>query len=396
MKKIMILGASILQVPAIEEAKKLGYYVIAVDMNKDAIGMNLADKSYVVSTIDQEGVLKVAEQENIDAITTIASDMPMRTVAYVCEKMNLKGISMDTAIKATDKYEMRKVLKNNNVPVPVFFHTNNFDEFCKIVKNMPIPYIVKPSDNSGSRGIFKVEDEKNNLKEVFDYVTKNSRKGWILIEEYMDGPEVSVESITYNGVTNVIAITDKLTTGSPYFVEMGHSQYTKHSKKIQNEIKKITEMAIKAVGIINGPSHTEIKITKEGPKIVELGARLGGDNINTHLVPLSKGINIVSESLKIAMDEEPTINFQYNRGAAIRYISTGKGIIKSISNIDELKKDEGLEVIYIDKKVGDEVSNIQSSNDRIGYVIATGATPEEAIKKCENVIKNIKIELTNV
>jgi len=396
MKKIMILGASVLQVPAIEEAKKLGYYVIAVDMNKDAVGMPLADKSYVVSTIDMEEVLKVAKQEKIDAITTIASDMPMRTVAYVCEKMNLKGISMDTAIKATDKYEMRKVMKGNNVPIPMFFHTNNFDNFCKIVKNMPIPYIVKPSDNSGSRGIFKVETEKIDLKEVYEYVTKNSRKGWILVEEYMEGPEVSVESITYNGVTEVIAITDKLTTGSPYFVEMGHSQYTKHSKKTQNEIKKITKMAIDAVGITNGPSHTEIKITKDGPKIVEIGARLGGDNINTHLVPLSTGINIVRESLKIAMGEEPIIKFKYNKGSAIRYISGSKGIIKGISDIDNIKKEDGVEVIHIDKKIGEEVSNIRSSNDRIGYVIATATTPEEAIKKCENAIENIKIELTAV
>lgn len=396
MKKIMILGASVLQVPAIEEAKKLGYYVIAVDMNKDAVGMPLADKSYVVSTIDMEEVLKVAKQEKIDAITTIASDMPMRTVAYVCEKMNLKGISMDTAIKATDKYEMRKVMKGNNVPIPMFFHTNNFDNFCKIVKNMPIPYIVKPSDNSGSRGIFKVETEKIDLKEVYEYVTKNSRKGWILVEEYMEGPEVSVESITYNGVTEVIAITDKLTTGSPYFVEMGHSQYTKHSKKTQNEIKKITKMAIDAVGITNGPSHTEIKITKDGPKIVEIGARLGGDNINTHLVPLSTGINIVRESLKIAMGEEPIIKFKYNKGSAIRYISGSKGIIKGISDIDNIKKEDGVEVIHIDKKIGEEVSNIRSSNDRIGYVIATATTPEEAIKKCENAIENIKIELTDV
>lgn len=396
MKKIMILGASVLQVPAIEEAKKLGYYVIAVDMNKDAVGMALADKSYVVSTIDMEEVLKVAMQEKIDAITTIASDMPMRTVAYVCEKMNLKGISMDTAIKATDKYEMRKIMKNNNVPIPVFFHTNNFDDFGEIVKNMPIPYIVKPSDNSGSRGIFKVENKKIDLKEVYEYVTKNSRKGWILVEEYMEGPEVSVESITYNGVTEVIAITDKLTTGSPYFVEMGHSQYTKHSKKLQNEIKKITKMAIDAVGIINGPSHTEIKITKDGPKIVEIGARLGGDNINTHLVPLSTGINIVRESLKIAMGEEPIIEFKYNKGSAIRYISVNKGIIKNISNIDTIKQEDGIEVVHIDKKIGDEVSNIRSSNDRIGYVIATATTPEEAIKKCENAIENIKIELTTI
>lgn len=395
MKKIMILGASILQVPAIEESKKMGYYVIAVDMNKNAIGMSLADKAYVVSTIDQEGVLEVAKREKIDAITTIASDMPMRTVAYVCEKMNLKGISMDTAIKATDKFEMRNVLKKNNVPIPMFFHTNNFDEFCKIVKDIPIPYIVKPSDNSGSRGIFKVANKENNLKEIYEYVTKNSRKGWILVEEYMDGPEVSVEAITYNGVTNIIAITDKLTTGSPYFVEMGHSQYSKHSKKIQEEIKKITKMAIDAVGIINGPSHTEIKITKEGPKIVEIGARLGGDNINTHLVPLSTGINIVRESLKIAMGEEPLIDFKYNKGSAIRYISSNSGIINNIGNIEDLRKQDGVIVIHIDKKKGELVSNICSSNDRIGYVIATGATPDEAIKICENIIDNIEIEVIN-
>ena len=269
----MILGASILQLPAILQAKKMGIEVVAVDMNPNAIGFKEADKSLVISTIDINAVLKAAKDEKIDGIMTLASDMPMRTVAVVAKELGLVGIDEETALKATNKAVMRQCLRENGVPIPKFYKVSNQIEFENAVKNFQTKFIVKPADNSGSRGVFLIDNfDRNLMLNAYKYSKEFSRGGDVVVEEYMEGAEVSVETLSVDGVCNIIQITDKLTTGAPHFVEMGHSQPTKHALSTVEKIKEVATNAVNAIGIKNGPSHTEIMITDEGPKIVEIGA----------------------------------------------------------------------------------------------------------------------------
>ena len=395
-KKLMILGASILQLPAIEKAKELGLDVVVVDMNPDAIGFNVPGiEKEIISTIDIQAVISAAKRHKIDGIMTLATDMPMRTVAAVANEMNLIGIDEETALKATNKAEMRKALQLNNVPIPKFYVVSNKDEYKEVVKQFNVPFIVKPADSSGSRGIFEVKDIHNDdlIIEAYDYCHPFSRVGDVVVEEYMEGPEVSVETLTINGECHVIQITDKLTTGAPHYVEMGHSQPTMLSNEIAEQISKVAKAANKAIGIKNGPSHTEIIVTKEGPKIVELGARLGGDNITTHLVPLSTGVNMVECCIKIALGEIPNINKKWNKGSAIRYFDQKQGYIKSIDGIEEAKEIPGVKQISIVHGVGENVTEVSSSGSRIGFVIAQGLNENDAIKLCENTLKRISIKI---
>lgn len=398
MKTIMILGASILQLPAINKAKELGCKVVVVDMNPNAIGFEEDGIiKEVVSTLDCEGVLNIAKKYNIDGILTIASDKPVKTVAYVGEKLGLNTVSSQTALKATNKAIMRDCLKDANVPIPQYYKVNNIEQYEKAIHNFKTNCIVKPADNSGSRGIYlinNINDEKE-VFEAFNYSMTNSNNGYILVEEYMNGTEVSVECICINGVCNVIQITDKLTTGAPFFVEMGHNEPSVLEDELQERIKKIAIDAVNAVGISDGAAHVEIKNTTEGPKIVELGARLGGDNITTHLVPLSTGVDMVECCIKIALNEKPDIIKKINKGSAIRYFKSQKGMIKKIYGIENAEKEAGVKQISIVHKSGEYVDDIHSSTDRIGFVIAQGDTPEHAIKCCENAIKKITIEIDN-
>ena len=209
----------------------------------------------------------------------------------------------------------------------------------------------------------------------------------------MNGPEVSVETISVGGTCHVIQITDKLTTGAPHYVEMGHSQPTQLSKDVANQIANVAKAANKAIGIVNGPSHTEIIVTSEGPKIVEIGARLGGDNINTHLVPLSTGINIVECCIKIALGEKPDIKPKWNKGSAIRYFNQHAGIIKSIDGIEEAKNIKGVQQISIVHGVGEEITEVTSSGARMGFVIAQDKDVESAINDCESALKTIDVTI---
>ena len=386
-RKIMILGASILQLPAIEKAKEMGLDVIAVDMNPDAIGFKVPGViKEVISTIDTPAILEAAKHHQINGIMTLASDMPMQSVAVVSREMGLVGISEETALKATNKAFMRDALKKNAVPIPLYFRVKGIDAFKEAVEKVRkagYACIVKPADNAGSRGV-DLLTENADLEKAYNYTVNYSRSGEIVVEEYMEGPEVSVETLAINGDVQVVQITDKLTTGAPYFVEMGHSQPSQLSVEIQEKIRNVAIAANKAIGIKNGPSHTEIKVTRDGPKIVELGARLGGDCITTHLVPLSTGVNMVENNILIALGENPDLEPKWTKGSAIRYLENRTGIIKDIKGIDVAENSPNVVQVTIVRGAGEQVGEIKSSVDRIGFVIAQAETVAEAIRASEN------------
>lgn len=391
MKKIMILGASILQLPAIVQAKKMGLDVVVADMNPDAIGFKEDNiQKEIISTTDVYSILSAAKKHRIDGIMTLASDMPMRTVAVVAKEMQLVGISEKTAILATNKFEMRKALKKANVPVPLFYKISNENELTKTIGFFTHKFIMKPADNSGSRGVFLV-DNIGDAKKAYNYSKKYSRNGDVIAEEYMEGPEVSVETLSIDGTCHVIQITDKLTTGAPHFVEMGHSQPCRLSDNLKKEITDVAIAANKAIGIENGPSHTEIIVTKDGPKIVEIGARLGGDCITTHLVPYSTGVNMVEACIKIALGIGVNIKKEFNKGAAIRYIPQQKGFVSKVSGVDSALAVSGIKEVFISIKPGDYVDNISNSTSRIGFVISQDESAESAISDCEIALERIKI-----
>ena len=392
MKKLMIVGASVLQLPAILKAKEMGLNVVVVDFNPQAIGIPYADKYYNASTMDEDAVLAAAEDYKPDGIMTLATDMPMRGVAKTSDKLHLHSINYETAVKATDKYDMIKAFKEHDVPSPWFFVVDTLEELKTHEADVTFPCIIKPTDNAGSHGVAKVYSFQE-LLDNYEYAHSCSRHGKVIIEEFLDGPEVSVEVMVVNGVVNILQITDKITTEAPHFVELGHTQPSQLPMDTQEAIRKVTVAACKAIGIDKGPAHVEMKVTKRGPVMIELGARMGGDNITTHLVPLSTGIDMVGSTIKVALGEEPDIEPSLHCGSAIRYFQVPFGTIKAIENVDEAKQIPGVKQITFTKEVGEESTPIHCSNDRIGFVIAQGATAKDAIKACEEAMKVVQIKI---
>lgn len=395
MKKLLIIGASILQLPAIKRAKEMGLEVAVADYNPNAIGIKYADHYFNASTIDQDAIVKVAQQYRPDGIMTLATDMPMRSVAAASKAMGVKGISMDTAIKATDKGEMIKAFKANGVESPWYYIISVADSITKIKNELSYPCIVKPTDNAGSRGVIIAMNE-GELNDAINYSRTECRSGDVIIEEYLEGHEVSVEIIVVAGLVHILSITDKLTTGAPHFVELGHNQPSTLSISEQGKIKDLAIRAVKAVGIEDGPAHVEIMLTKDGPKMIELGARMGGDCITTHLIPLSTGIDMIEATINISLGLTPEICPKFEKGSAIRFITPNPGYIKDITGLEDAKKTPGVKVVEVQVGIGDKVTNINSSLDRSGYIIAQGENALDAINKCENAIKKIEIYTENV
>jgi biotin carboxylase len=393
MRRLLILGASQLQLPAIIKAKVMGLFVGVVDLDSKAVGVRFADVFFECSTNDIDEILKIAEKFKPDGIITLATDMPIRSVAAVAQKYNLAAISCDVAIKATDKVEMIKCFKDHHVPHPWFEIVRSKQELNVAIADKNTPFIIKPNDSSGSRGVILVTKKSDSVN-AFNYSFSYSKSGIVLIEEYMKGPEVSVEIIVCEGNVHVLAITDKLTTSSPYFVEMGHSQPSQLPVNTIESIKKIAIDSVKAIGINNSPAHVEIIVTDSGPKLVELGARLGGDNITSSLVPLSTGVDMVEACIKLALGETPDLNIKHTKGSAIRYFKTKIGLYNGVEGIEKVLKNRHIKELTIVKKAGEKINEIKSSGDRIGYVISQAADAEKAVVECNNAIEllNFNIE----
>ncbi|WP_204206533.1 ATP-grasp domain-containing protein [Mammaliicoccus sciuri] len=393
MKRVLILGGSVLQVPIIKKAKEMGLKVIVADYDHNAEGFKYADKIYIASTNDQEEIENIVSKENPIAVLTAATDAPMKIIANIGEKYSLKTISYDAAVKSTDKYKMRRTFDLHKVPIPEYILVKNEDEYINSIGKISGNKIVKPIDSSGSRGIILVKDNDTNL-ENYIYAKSNSKKGKVLVEEQLLGNEISVESITIDNFTHIIAITQKVTTGAPHFIEMGHYINANIDKDTEEKVIAITKKAISSLGISQGPSHTEIMITNDGPKIIEVGARLGGDFISSHLVKYATGIDLLKLHILQSIGEDIESNFiKKTSGAAIKYFTSRKGLLKSVKIPETIKNMNGFKEVKLTKELNTYIEDMISSNSRIGYIICDGKTGNDAFESCENIINTIEIDI---
>lgn len=390
MKRVMIVGGSAWQVPMIQKAKELGYEVAVVDYDPHAVGIPYADAYFNASTIDPEGVCAAAKDFKADGITTVATDMPMRSIAYTCKTLGLVGVAPDVAVRATDKAEMIRAFDTHGVPHPWYFVVDN-GEFEAIKDRLTYPCICKPTDNSASRGVVVIENEEQ-LKACITYSAENGRSGSVIVEELLVGSEISVEAFAVNGEVHVLQITDKLTTGSPHFVEMGHNQPSRFVGDTKTAICEAAAAAMKAVGIENGPAHVEMMVTDRGPVLIELGARLGGDFITTDLVPLSTGIDMIGATVQLACGETVDVTPKQQTASAIRYMRhQGCGVIERVEGLDEAAALPHVVRVSMLKSVGDTAGDIQNSLDRVGFVIAGGDTADQAVAACESALARVRV-----
>lgn len=392
MKKILILGASFLQLPLIKKAKELGLIVAVADMDREAVGVSYADEFYPVSTIDVSGIVNLAREIRPDGITTAATDMPIRAIAAACFDLKLPSITIEAAINSTDKFKMIECFSSHSVPCPKYYLIKDEQAFLKLNGIIEYPYIVKPTDNAGSRGVRLVK-HPNEALDAYRYALSCAHGGRVLVEEFLEGREISVEGFIYNNELNILSITDKLTTKEPYFVELGHSQYSNLEEDMLERVKYVAERAVKSCAIDLGPVHVEIMITKDGPFMIELGARMGGDCITSHLVPLSSGIDMLAATILASVGDKVDLSRKYNKGSAVRYIISKQGRILDIIGIEKAREMAGVKLIEIFKKVGDKVSVIKNSGDRVGLVITEGKDAKQAVKRADIALNAMQLVL---
>jgi biotin carboxylase len=366
-RNLIIIGASYLQVPLIEKANEMGYETHVFAWEEGAEGKEIAGWFYPVSILEKEKIFEIACKLEPVGIISIASDLAMNTVNYVASRLGLVCNSMKCTELTTNKYLMREVLKAVDLPCPGFSHSKgrNFPP----IRNMHFPLIVKPTDRSGSRGVSRVNSE-DELKKAIDHAYSESFNKDVIIEEFIDGREISVEMISWKGSHHYLACTDKVTSGPPYYVEVEQHEPAAISKDLEQKVKKITTSALSALGVENGASHTEIMITKdEKIFIIEIGARMGGDHIGAKLVYNSTGYDFVRGIIEVATGEFDSSKIVRKNGfAGIRYFSADPGNVKSIEWKDDIRIPDVIERKILVKK-GDTINRLRSSSDRIAYIL---------------------------
>ncbi len=362
MRKIAIIGASYLQKPLVLKAKGIGLYTICFAWQEGAVCADICDKFNPISVVEKEKILQICQEERIDGVCTIASDVTAPTVAYIAEKMGLVGNSYDCAVKANNKFLMREAFMNAGVLCPQYKMVKDIEELEII--NFNYPLIVKPSDRSGSLGVQKV-NKPEELRIAVQRALEFSFKKEAMIEEFIEGREISVEFISYHGAHYPLTITDKVTTGAPHFVELEHHQPSSLPQEKYKEIYGITKRALIALGITNGASHSEYKITDDGRiYIMEIGARMGGDFIGSNLVKLSTGYDFLQGVLEVAMGtfHEPQLTLHRHSGVFFLTEETKhlKPIIEHWQDYTEVKEAE---------ITSEELRHVECSGDRSGYLI---------------------------
>lgn len=391
-KRVLILGAPIFQKPVVKKAKAMGLYVGIADINPDAPAFDEADEVFVASIRDKEKMLSIAKEFKPDGIVIGACDTSVVTGAYLCQQLGLPGYDEEVAIKATNKVEMLQAFETSHVAHPLFQVIKKKD-VGNIKLDIPYPVISKPTDSAGGRGIYFITSEKDLYKGV-QFSSQAGLSGDVLIEEYMDGPEVSVEILVVDGVAHVLQVTDKLTSGEPHFFEIGHAQPSALPQSVKSQIRSIAAHAALSLGLVNSAAHAEVKLTKDGPKMVEIGARLGGDWITSYLIDTSlSGICMTQAAIEMAMGEKIEIKEYHNSdtAVAVRFIPAQEGTVKDIRGIEQAKAIDGIIKVEVTAVPGKRYVQATDDSERFGYVIAKGCTTEEALANCNSAMNAISI-----
>lgn len=375
-KKLLIIGAGIIQIPLIEKAKEMGFFVITIDVNIKAPGNVFADLSLKIDTNDKTNILKTAQEHKIDGILT-TSDYPVRAVAYVCKQLGLPGLNEKSAELCTNKYLLRNHLQNNNFLTPKYILITNDSETEKVDF---LPSIVKPVDSSASRGVTKI-NTKQELQNAYQIAKKFSKQGHVIVEEFITGREFSIETLTQNKKTAIVALTEKTVKGAEnkFFVEDRHVIPANLTKEQENEVKIYVEKVVGSIDLGDAPTHTEIKITEKGIYIIEIGPRLGGDFISSDLVPLATGVDMSKNLCLLSTNQKINTEHKYQKYSGIQFINSEnyEAVTKFLQ-----KKNQFIKKMKIDDFVA---KPLESSFDRLGYfIVQTGSRQElERILNCK-------------
>lgn len=387
---ILVFGGGPLQCSIINRIKLAGYGSVVIDPDPHAPGKELAHVFIPVSGQDYDTTLEVAKKHQVKGVVTAATDKPILMMCRIAEELNLPFPSYNSCETLLDKSKLKQFLKDNDLP-----HAKGkmfIGEIDVNALDFSFPVITKPVVNSGSRGVIKAHN-KEELALAIKETLLHSHDGKYLIEEYIEGDEISVEALVQHGKVHVLQLTDKIVTPPPYNVELGHIQPSKFID-LKQLIETLLQKIVDKTGLNNSALHPELKIKDGKITIIEIGPRLGGDFITSDLVPLSTGINMEDQLLRIATGLE--IEFKRKEAAAmVSFFNFPVGqILRNEIHFEELDNEfPGLKSMKLELKGGDVVPKITDSLNRYGSFILQNEFADKLLVDAKNITNELNKKL---
>ncbi len=392
-KKLLVIGAGKYQLPGIIKAKEMGLEVIATDYDPKAIGFNYCDHYYLIDVKNKEENVKIARKHNIDGVVSFESEVTVRTVAYVAEKLNLAGINSQVALNATNKLRMRGLFKKFNVPSVKFFEITSLESLYNAANILGFPFILKPADSSGSRGVKilnSIEEIPDALKKAKDYSISKT----CIAESFFEGIECTIEGFSFKGEHTILAISQKKKPETKYRVATELFYPPTFSDDIIMKIKNAVNAAVKALRIENAMTHTEVIVNDEGELIlVEVAARGGGFNISNKIVEYITGFDPIYALIKLSIGENITIDIKTQNSAILKFYAPNPGILEKVEGIEKLKEIKNTEVDFFINE-GEIIPPLMTDGSRTASIISWGKNREEVINYVKQVEEAIKFKIS--
>lgn len=401
MKTLWVVSGGAEAVPGIQRARDMGLHVVVSDMNPAAPGFAVADEGIVADTYDADATVAAAAKYHrskrpIDGVICMASDVPV-TVASVAAALDLPGISIESAKLAADKLAMKQAFQRAAVPTPWFHGVGSVDELLRAVRERGLPLVVKPVDGRGARGVLRLT-EQTDMAWAFRHANSQARRGEVMVEEYLAGPQISTEGLLVDGVGTTCGFIDRnyehLERFAPYIVENGGEQPSALPASAQDRISDVAMDAGRALGIVTGSVKGDMVWTARGPRVIEIAARLSGGWMSTDQVPLGTGVDLIGCAIRTALGERVAaedLRPRCHRGVAIRYFFPSPGRVVSIDGADRFATTPWVHRLGFFVKPGEVVQPTTDHTKRAGFVITMGASRDEAVERAQSVVEAVRI-----
>lgn len=386
MAKIMVIAGGEWQTPLVKKAKDLGHYVLCTNLYQDSPAFKYADQNEVADVLDKKRNLEIAKKFKPDVVLTDQSDIAVPTVAFICDKLGLKGIGLDKAILFTNKYRMREFEKKNRLAFPFYYGCENYgdvlDAFNLISSNIAI---IKPVDSQSSRGVFLINKTEDN-EDKFNKAKIASSSHKVIFEEFIDGVEFTVDGLKLNDKYFTLAISRKKhyshnpQIASDLFFSWDDEEYD------YRQLELINRQHIEKSGLPFGLTHSEYKYYKGQFYLIEMAARGGGTLISSNIAPFMSGIDGPEELIKyLTNDNSHLFENKKNKVALLHFFDFSQGKVLDIKGVSEIQRMDGINKFKLDFKIGDYIQLPDNDRGRVGFVIIFGSSKDDVLTKLRQV-----------
>ena len=402
MKTVLIVSGGIEAADAARRAKELGYYVVVSDRDTEAPGFAFADSCLIADVYSPTETAAAAERyhrkiRKIDGVICVAADAPV-TAATVCQRLGIRGLPLHAAETACDKLSMKHRFLEAGVPIPWFAAVETPQALQRIAIERGNNLVIKPVDSRGSRGVQRIAHVAD-LTKALMLAREHSPTDRVMVEEYLEGPQVSTESIVIDGKCFTPGFSDRnyeyLERYAPFFIENGGDLPSQLSDETQFKVRDVVAKAAKALGVIDGTVKGDIVVHNGQPYVIELAARLSGGFFCTREIPLNTGVDFLGAALRLAVGDKVSpddLEPKHQTPVIQRYAFPKPGKVVRVTGADDARKVSGITDVIVTAKPGDIIPPAGDKRPSAAMVLATGSSRTAALQAANDALACLKIE----